>query len=231
MSKSQGKQILASGLYKRLSRLLKFFTAQVPGDRVLNFGADPAFGKYKQFFPDDAIAHPAKANASMVEWIILKYTKPGDVIVDPMSGTFSTCVIAAVNNRHGIGAELEDKFYKWGLEAKRRVERIPTLTQKGRMVVLKGDARELSKVLRENADAVVFSPPFAGAKQVIDTKFYAKALKDLEGRDVSKENAGLRTGEDSDENISNLPYGASAIIFSPPFAQSQVAADKKFLQN
>lgn len=34
----------------------------------------------------------------------------------------------------------------------------------------------------------------------------------------------------ADINVANLPYGASAIVFSPPFARSEVAADKEFLK-
>lgn len=221
---SRGELKFASSLYKTISRLLKFFTARIPGGRVLNFPSAQAFGKYEQFFSTDAIAHPAKANSAMIEWIILRYTKPGETIVDPMAGTFSTSVIAAINNRHGIGVELEEKFYKWGLEAKRRVEQIPTLTPKGRMVVLKGDARELSKVLKENADAVVFSPPFAseqfGLKDKDRREYFAKASP---GRKFPGPSRLVRDElyQEGKGNIANLPYGASAIIFSPPFATEQ----------
>lgn len=217
-SQSQGKGNLASGLFKHISRLLKFFTAKVPGDRVLSFPAAQAFGRYDQFFPSDAIAHPAKANSAMIEWIILRYTKEGDVIVDPMAGTFSTCVIAAINNRHGIGVELEDKFYAWGLEAKQRVKQIPTLTGKGRMFVLKGDARELSKVLAKislvDADAIVFSPPYS------ESLNKRQAVGGIAERDPNFwKKMGCYSG--NEKNIGNLPHGnADAIVTSPPYEES-----------
>ena len=197
-----------------------------PSEHILNFPADQAFGRYKQFFPDEAIAHPAKACASMIEWIILRYTKEGDVIIDPMAGTFSTCVIAALNNRNGVGVELEDKFYGWGLEAKKRVERTSTLTPKGRMVVLKGDARELTKVLKKNADAVVFSPPYIGTEPAHDLDFQKK--RQLQGK-LSKGNVlAIYKHQDSLDNISSFPYGTlpdggfeiDAVVFSPPYAES-----------
>ena len=78
---SRGKSKFSGGLFKRLLRLLKFFTAQIPSGRVLNFPSAQAFGRYDQFFPPEAIAHPAKANSAMIEWIILRYTKPGGVMV------------------------------------------------------------------------------------------------------------------------------------------------------
>lgn len=79
--------------------------------------------------------------------------------------------------------------------------------------------------------AVISSPPYAGAKQVRDKEFYAKALKDLEGRDVATENAGLREGEDSSDNISNLPYGSiDKIISSPPYADQAVGNEKGYYE-
>lgn len=157
-NQSQGKKNYASRLFKSLLRALKPFIADIPHDRVLNFGVEAAFGKYKQFFPDEAIAHPAKANLGMIEWIILRYTKPGDLILDPMSGTFSTAIVAAINNRNAIGVELEEKFHKWGLEAKRRIETIPTLTPKGKIAVLKDGARLLPALIHYE-DILVFKKP------------------------------------------------------------------------
>jgi DNA modification methylase len=244
----------------------------IPKDRILEFGVEAAFGRYKQFFPDDAIAHPAKANLGMIEWIIKQYTKEGDTVLDCMAGTFSTCIVAALNNRNAIGVELEEKFYNWGLEAKRRIETTQTLAPKGKMVVFKGDARELSKVLAENADLVCFSPPYgnrladtkvddddpqrmgyrqAGAKDPTnvgnldyraDAVFFSPPFAerhpypDLEREQkIHKKyfpNKGQISTKYSDDprNIGNLDYGASAIIFSPPFAKSQVARDKEFLR-
>jgi len=209
----------AARLFKRLLRKIKLFSADVSCDRVLDFGPEPAFGRYNQFFPEEAIAHPAKANLEMVEWIILRYTKPGDLILDPMAGTYSTCIVAAINNRNAIGVELEEKFYKWGLEAKHRIETIPTLMPKGKIVVLKGDARELSKVLAENASAIIFSPPFTN-EPFTDKKF-------MRGEEQTGR-CRARFVDFGPGDIGGLPYGtlpngggsADAVVFSPPYAEA-----------
>jgi len=131
------------------------------------FEPTPGFGQWAKFFPEEAKTHPAKANLNLINFLILEYTKPGDVILDPMAGTYSTCVLAVLNGRHGIGVELEEKFYKLGLEAKKIVESSPTVVSKGKMVVLQGDARKLSEILKQvGFDAIITSPPYA------NTEFY-----------------------------------------------------------
>ncbi|MCR6692821.1 MAG: site-specific DNA-methyltransferase, partial [archaeon YNP-LCB-003-016] len=74
----------------------------------LNFPSTPAFGKYKPFL-DHAVAHPAKANTKLLEYLILNYTKPGDVILDPMAGSGSTGVVAALHGRNAIQIDIERK--------------------------------------------------------------------------------------------------------------------------
>jgi len=80
--------------------------------KVLKFRATPGFGKWKRYFPNDAVNHPAKANLNLIEYLILNYTNEGDAICDPMSGSGSTGILAALNNRNAICVELEDKFYE-----------------------------------------------------------------------------------------------------------------------
>jgi DNA modification methylase len=62
----------------------------LPAEELL-FEPTPSFGKYKIFL-EHAVAHPAKANTELLEFLILKFTKPGDVILDPMAGSgFNWC--------------------------------------------------------------------------------------------------------------------------------------------
>jgi DNA modification methylase len=191
----------------------------------LNFEPTPSFGRWAKFLPKEAVTHPAKANLNLIDFLIKHYTKEGDVVLDPLAGTYSTCVLAALSNRIGVGVEIEDKFYKWGLEAKKLVEEYPTLLPKGKMVVLKGDARKLSELLK-HVDVVITSPPYANA--VKDGggpnyyEFLAKA-KGLPHEDwVKKEREWQRSWKgysDSEENIGNLPLGnIDVVITSPPYS-------------
>jgi len=179
-----------------------------------SFECPQAFGRYRKFFPDEAVAHPAKFYVDVIEFIIKKYTKEGDVLLDPMAGTYSLCVVGALLNRNCIGVDIEERFYRWGLEAKRRVEAHESLTPKGKMIVLQGDARELSKILNNEIDMIITSPP------------YAESINKHAGGPVGVRNVGISTKTArayswDDANIGNLRYGnVDAIITSPPYAES-----------
>ena len=80
-------------------------------DKILEFPstAGQNFANWSNFFCKQT-KHPAKANLLMIEWIIKTYTKPGDLIVDPMAGTGSTGVIAMRLGRHAILGEYEQGY-------------------------------------------------------------------------------------------------------------------------
>ncbi|MGB9615635.1 MAG: DNA methyltransferase, partial [Fervidobacterium sp.] len=125
----------------------------------LDLPATPAFGKYKEFL-SHAELHPAKANTNLIEFLILQYTKEGDTILDPMAGSGSTGVIAALHGRNAILVELEEKFVKWIKQAIENVEKTQTLAPKGKIWVIHGDARKLSELLKNETDIVITSPPY-----------------------------------------------------------------------
>lgn len=183
---------------------------------MVTFKSD--IGKRKKLFTPEAFGHPAKMHLGMFLWIMGKYTKPGDTILDPMAGSGST-MLAASYGRNVVLVELEEKFVDMAKANWDKIKTLPkTKYEFGDCQILQGDARNLEGLM---ADNIITSPPYAGAKQVIDKAFYAKALMDLEGRDVSRELAGLRTGEDSIDSITNLPYGQiDTVITSPPYEGS-----------
>ena len=202
--------------------------------KELLFNSTPAFGKYKGIMPREAIAHPAKFNTNLVEFLIKKFTKEGDIVLDPMAGTGSLGVIAALHGRNAIQVELEFKFFDWMEKARRNVEKLPTLTPKGWIVNICGDARELSKLLGRQADAVITSPPYAEAKgKVHSPEGERKRLEIARQRGVSPDKVSFLDypGEwgcsKSPQNIENLPLGSiDVVITSPPYAQSAQDSSK-----
>lgn len=124
-------------------------------DALLNFPPTPGFGPWKKYFDPKAVEHPAKANLYLVDYLIRTFTKPGETVLDPMAGTYSTCVVAARAGRRSIGLELEKRFYGWGIETKKRTA--PKLP----MLLLKGDARKLSKILHKKLGIAISSPPYS----------------------------------------------------------------------
>jgi site-specific DNA-methyltransferase (adenine-specific) len=63
-----------------------------PEPKRIEVPVAPAFGPYRRFFPREAVRHPAKANLHLIERLIELVSSPGDLILDPFAGTFSTCV-------------------------------------------------------------------------------------------------------------------------------------------
>jgi hypothetical protein len=81
----------------------------------------PAFGPYRRFFPREAVRHPAKANLHLIEKLVELASSPGDLILDPFAGTFSTCVVSVLMGREAVGVEIEQEYLGWGLEVPERV--------------------------------------------------------------------------------------------------------------
>lgn len=59
--------------------------------------------------------HPTQKPISLLERIIKASSNEGDLVLDPFSGTFTTCFVAKELNRNSIGIELQDEYVKIGL--------------------------------------------------------------------------------------------------------------------
>jgi len=105
------KKSIATRLFRSIVRALKPFTAEIPKERVLEFSTEAAFGRYKPFFPAAAIAHPAKANLAMIEWIIKRYTKEGDPIFGGFSRECLTTLV--VRGRKAFEERGENLQFHW----------------------------------------------------------------------------------------------------------------------
>ena len=61
------------------------------------------------YFTSESIAHPAKCHLGLLQWLIDRYTRPGDTIADPMAGVGST-LYAALLQRNVIAREIEPRW-------------------------------------------------------------------------------------------------------------------------
>ena len=59
--------------------------------------------------------HPTQKPISLLERIIKASSNEGDLVLDPFSGTFTTCFVAKELNRNSIGIEMQDEYVKIGL--------------------------------------------------------------------------------------------------------------------
>ena len=168
---------------------------EIPEDRVLSFDATPAFKGWSHLFTEDSKTHPARMNVNLLHWIIDTYTEPGDTVLDPMAGTGSTAILAAIAGRDGVAVEYETAFFDMAEANMNKAHRQGTFKPKGRMTLIHGDARELSKLLMA-ADVIVTSSP------------YGNRLADAAVHDGDPQRVSYRQAVDT-------------IVTSPPYGKSQ----------
>ncbi|MDI5973710.1 DNA methyltransferase [Streptomyces sp. SL13] len=108
-------------------------------------------------------AHPAKMLPGIAAHAIRAYTRPGDLVLDPMCGIGTTLVEAIRLGRNALGVEYEAQ---WSNLARLNVA---AAEHDGRATggVHRGDARELTGfipvALRGTVDLVVTSPPYGSS--------------------------------------------------------------------
>lgn len=55
--------------------------------------------------------HPTQKPDDLYEWLITRYSKEGDTILDPTAGSFASCFTAQRLGRNAIGIEMDDGFF------------------------------------------------------------------------------------------------------------------------
>jgi hypothetical protein len=56
------------------------------------------------------VGHPAPFPVELPRRLILLYTYPGDLVLDPFVGSGSTCVAAALTRRHYVGYDIDGEY-------------------------------------------------------------------------------------------------------------------------
>jgi len=64
---------------------------------------------------DEYENHPTQKPIALLERIIKASSNIGDLVMDPFSGTFTTCFVAKQLERNSIGIELQEDYIKIGL--------------------------------------------------------------------------------------------------------------------
>jgi len=64
---------------------------------------------------DEYEKHPTQKPTKLLDRIIRASSNPGDVILDPFSGTFTTSAVAQSLGRNSVGVEIEEEYIKIGL--------------------------------------------------------------------------------------------------------------------
>ena len=170
----------------------------------IKFKRDTSFRK--QFFVPDSFAHPAKMDAQLLLWIVNKYSKEGETVLDPMAGS-GTMMLACTLGRNVVLVELEEKFCKLMADNWEQVKMRPQLgSQMGSCHIIQGDARQLEGL----CDKIITSPPYAESQVPPHTaEGEARRLEIVKERGVSP------------DKVSYLDYTkVDKIVTSPPYAEA-----------
>jgi SAM-dependent methyltransferase len=120
----------------------------------------PAAQRKNRYTPEST-AHPAKMLPAVAAHAIAHYTKPGDLVLDPMCGIGTTLVEAVHLGRRAVGIEYEPHWVEVA-RANLQLARDAGVDHEGR--VFHGDARQLASLLPPEyvgqAALVVTSPPY-----------------------------------------------------------------------
>jgi tRNA G10 N-methylase Trm11 len=145
--------------------------------------------RYK-YFVRESNEHGAKLEIRTYQWLVERYTQPGDTILDPMSGV-GTVHWAATMGRNTVAIELVDRFVELqGLNIRKLNE---TRGLNAKTTVYAGDCR---MHLPLQADSVIFSPPYG-------TLFKGSASKGETGGWRDRKNIAIGYSDDV-ANIGNI---------------------------
>jgi modification methylase len=147
--------------------------------------------------------HGAKLEVRTFMWLVEKYTKPGDIILDPMSG-IGTVHIAATMGRHTIAVELSPRFVEIQRMNIEKLQEEHGLTAD--YWILPGDCRRWLPLQEAEinmntppapADAIIFSPPYADVEKAGMTSGFTE-------KDGSHMNVGAFGYDDQQANVGNI---------------------------
>lgn len=115
----------------------------------------------KNRYVAESTAHPAKMLPAVAAYAIAHYTRPGDVVLDPMCGIGTTLVEALHARRRAVGIEYEPHWVDVS-RANIALAHDAGVAYEGR--VFHGDARQIAALLPPEyvgqAALVVTSPPY-----------------------------------------------------------------------
>lgn len=64
---------------------------------------------------DEYEDHPSQKPEALMERVVRASSNPGDLVMDPFAGTFTTCAVAARLGRRSLGVEINESYVKVGL--------------------------------------------------------------------------------------------------------------------
>lgn len=158
-----------------------------------------------EYYVNEAFDHPAKMHPEIAQWIIRRYSKKGELILDPMAGIGTTVVESIILGRHAVGIEIQKNWADIIKESCKK-QKHSDLFMPGQYGVVNGDSTldsAFSSFSRHDVkiDATITSPPYGIVMQG-------------GGFATEQRRGGLRTYDHNDgdnpKNIGNFRYGTKS---------------------
>jgi SAM-dependent methyltransferase len=131
---------------------------------VWQVGDRPARVQRRGRYLPASTAHPGKMLPALAREAILRFTRPGELVLDPMCGIGTTLVEAIHLGRTAVGVELEPR---WTSLAAANLSHALDQGAAGQGLVLEGDARTLGHGLADDytgqARLILTSPPYGSS--------------------------------------------------------------------
>lgn len=121
------------------------------------------------------ILHPAKFPEDLVKMHLKAFTKAGDNVFDPMSGTGSTQISAYSLNRNGYGTELSHFFYE--IAKNRCIDHYNKNPKQYEIKILHQDALKAKPKDFPAIDYVITSPPYWDMLNIKGAENQARRIK------------------------------------------------------
>ncbi|MEU8324148.1 DNA methyltransferase [Nonomuraea sp. NPDC048881] len=123
-------------------------------------GQQPSRLQRRGRYLPESMGHPGKMLPSIAARVIDTYTRPGELVVDPMCGIGTTLVEATHLGRHAAGVEYEER---WARLAVANLAHARKQGAAGLGRVVAGDSRNIARLLPNlagQAALVLTSPPY-----------------------------------------------------------------------
>jgi DNA methylase len=146
-----------------------------------------------------AVAHPAKMLPAIARHAIRHYTRPGDIVLDPMCGIGTSLIEAVHSGRHALGVEYEPG---WTAITRANLDLARQQGVLGRGQVICADARDLPRVAH---------PALADLLNDVDAPPRPDGRRDLNHPDQPEELAADRARR--------WERPVSLILTSPPYGE------------
>ncbi|RBI67279.1 DNA methylase [Roseovarius sp. TE539] len=171
--------------------------------------------------------HPAPFSFTDVGRLIRYFTKSGQTVLDPFVGVGSTLKACAVDQRKGIGIELNPKFAELSRE-RLTTEIADMFSTVEDQQVLEGDARDILPTLAdESIDFVVTSPPYWSILKKEDHKVRQERLANGLSTDYGEDERDLAKIESYEDFLVELTalFGECARALKPGKYMAIVVSD------